>query len=347
MKFFVKILKPKFLLSGLLILLIISCHKESQVTDRKLTIVFYNTENLFDTRNEPGKNDGEFTPEGSKKWTTERYQKKIRDIARVLSSVDSTDLPEIIGMCEIENDKVLDDLTRTGFLKRGHYRIVHYESPDYRGIDNALLYRPDEFSVITSSPIRVSFKNDPGFVTRDILYVKGKVPDGEVLNIFVNHWPSRIGGDKETEPERIGVAAILRKKVDSLVVADKDPEIIILGDMNDEPVNISLVNTLGAKDPQTDPQAFLQNLMFPLKKQGLGSYNYQNRWNMLDNMIVSRNLLDDNGFRCVEKQGHIFHQAWMEFKNRNGSMTPNRTYGGNNYYGGVSDHFPVYFTLEL
>jgi len=336
----------KIFLFLLTIFLVASCNKEKIAPKKKLAIVFYNVENLFDLENEPGKNDGEFTPGGSKKWTQERLDKKLEDISRVLSSVNETELPEIIGLCEVENRQVLESLINTKSLSEGNYQIIHYESPDYRGIDNALIYRPDEFKVISSQPIRIRFPEDPDYVTRDILYVKGKTLNRETFHFFVNHWPSRIGGEQETEPKRMHVASILKEKIDSVSHADKNPKIIILGDMNDEPANKSLLNTLGAKDPHLEPNAVLQNLMFKIDNQIFGSYNFRGNWNMLDNIVVSKNLLDKKGFRCAEKQGYVFHQEWMEFKNRNGEMSPNRTYGGSNYYGGISDHFPVYFKLE-
>jgi predicted extracellular nuclease len=324
---------------------VLTCKAGGEDLKNKLTIVFYNVENLFDVKNEKGKNDGEFTPKGSKKWTQERYLKKITDISRVISSVNIAELPEIVGFCEIENRVVVNDLTQSRYLKKGNYQIVHFESPDSRGIDNALIYRPDEFSLLYSRPIRISFAEDSGFVTRDILYVKGQTTDHEVLHIFVNHWPSRIGGDEGTESKRIRVASVLRGKVDSLFAAEKNPNIIILGDMNDEPVSSSLFNTLKAKDPAMDFNADLLNLMFEVDKKELGSYKYRNQWNMLDNIVVSRSLLNGSGFRCTEKQGFVFDKGWMEFKNRNGNISPNKTYSGEKYTGGISDHFPVYFKL--
>lgn len=312
---------------------------------KNLTFVFYNTENLFDTVNNQGARDGEFTPGGKNKWTNERYQKKLADISKVLSSVNKQELPEIIGLCETENRSVLNDLVKTGAMAKGKYNIVQFESPDYRGIDCALLYRPDEFKVTASRAIAVSFPDDPEYSTRDILYVKGKTNNGENWHVFVNHWPSRTGGLQQTEAKRITVAKILKQQTDSLFAADPKSNIVILGDMNDEPSDKSLHKILGAKNPETGI-APLMNLMFPLHLEKKGSYNYRDNWNMLDNIIVSGGLLDEKGFRCNERRGFIFREPWMEFKNENGRISPNRTYGGQNYYGGVSDHFPVYFRLS-
>ncbi len=323
-----------------------SCNPEKRKAQKNLTVVFYNVENLFDLKDEPNKQDEEFTPDGTKKWDQHRYQKKLEDLSKVLSSINEEELPEIIGLCEVENKQVVEDLVKTGALSVGNYEVVHFESPDFRGIDNALAYRPDEFKILDSVPINVTFQNEPDYVTRDILYVKGQTLNKEVFHIFVNHWSSRIGGTEKSEPNRIYVASLVKNKVDSIYSAEKNPNIIIMGDMNDEPINNSLFNTIGAKDITEEPNARLINLMFDVDKQDLGSYNYRGNWNMLDNIVVSQNLLDDKGFGCFEKQGFVFQQQWMEFKNQEGEISPNRTYGGPNYYGGVSDHFPVYIKLK-
>jgi predicted extracellular nuclease len=331
--------------SFLLTLIVHSFINAGYNKNRNLTVVFYNVENLFDTENTPGGNDAEFTPESEKKWTHERYHRKLEDISKVLASVNQKELPEIIGLCEVENRKVLNDLVKTGALTNGKYQIVHFESPDFRGIDVALLYRPDEFKVTWSIPVKVSFADDPNFTTRDILYVKGKTLNREEFHIFVNHWPSRIGGLEQTEPKRISVAQLLKSKIDSVQNVNPDANFIVMGDMNDEPSNKSLKEVLGAKSPK-QKSAGLVNLMFPMHEAKLGSYNYQGNWNMLDNIIVSTGLLDNKGFQCVDKQGFVYREEWMEYKTSKGEVSPNRTYGGPNYYGGVSDHFPVFTKLS-
>jgi endonuclease/exonuclease/phosphatase family metal-dependent hydrolase len=312
---------------------------------RNLTVVFYNVENLFDTSNDMGERDGEFTPEGANKWTEERYRKKLEDISKVLASVNKSELPEIIGLCETENRKVLDDLVKTSLLKKGDYQIEQFESPDYRGIDCAMLYRPDEFKVLHSKPFHVSFPDDPNYSTRDILYVKGETRNKEEFHIFVNHWPSRIGGLEQTEPKRVAVAQLLKSKTDSVINKNPNANILVMGDMNDEPSNKSLGEVLGAKSPEVK-NAALVNLMYPVHANKKGSYNYRGTWNMLDNIVVSAGLLDNKGFQCVDKHGFVFHEKWMEYEDKNNGMSPNRTYGGPNYYGGVSDHFPVFINLK-
>lgn len=338
--------KKRFSVVLILVLLIVlsSCSAKKYQSKKNITVAFYNVENLFDLKNEPGKRDGEFTPAGSKKWDEKRYQKKLHDLARVLSSINKNELPEIIGLAEVENKHVVEDLANTGDLKTGNYEVIHFESPDFRGIDCALMYRPDEFKPLFSAPVKVTFANDPDYVTRDILYVKGKIKGNENLHIFVNHWPSRIGGLDKTEPKRLQVAAILKSKIDSVLESNPGANIVVMGDMNDEPQNKSLFEVLGAKLPDSD--AGLVNLMLPDDLKNLGTYNYRNNWNMLDNLVISKTLLDKKGFVCTAKKGFIFRQSWMEYTNSKGQVSPNRTYGGPNYYGGVSDHFPVYFMLK-
>ena len=327
------------------VLIFTSCAPWKNAAYRNMTVAFYNVENLFDLENDPRKNDDEFTPESEKQWDRAKYNKKLADISRVISGINEGDLPEIVGLCEVENEQVVSDLIQTGLLAGGQYKIVHYESPDFRGIDCALIYRPEEFKVIDHYAIPVRFNDDSAYTTRDILYVKGRTRNREVFHIFVNHWPSRVGGVAQTEPKRVAVARILKTKIDSVRSAGSKAHIIVMGDMNDAPDNKSLLEVLDAQPPST-PGATLVNLMFPDFNDGKGSYNYRGNWNMLDNLIVSSGLLGEKGFRCVEKKGHIFREEWMEYQNRDGEISPNRTYGGPNYYGGVSDHFPVYFRLR-
>jgi predicted extracellular nuclease len=321
----------------LFVILFVSCRSGKETNH--ITVVGYNVENLFDTVDDPHKNDNEFLPDSKKEWTPERYQKKLNDIARVLSDINPEDMPEIIGLAEIENQKVLEDLVKTEALAPGNYKIAHRESPDKRGIDVALLYRPDEFKLYGYEAIPV----DPGFATRDILHVWGRFKR-EKFHFFVNHWPSRIGGLAKSEPARIVAAESLKKAVDPVLAEDPEAHIVIMGDMNDEPFNKSLRSVLGAASPESD--STLVNLMMPLSEAGKGTYNYRGNWNMLDNLVVSSNLLDQKGFRVTPPTGFIFHESWMEYTGKKGEISPNRTYGGPNYYGGVSDHFPVYFELQ-
>ncbi|MEA3317292.1 MAG: hypothetical protein U9R54_04990 [Bacteroidota bacterium] len=311
------------------------------------TVAFYNVENLFDTIDSPNTWDTEFTPEGKKKWNTERYNKKLNDIGKVLSSINKNELPEIVGLCEIENKSVLKDLIRTKTLNKNNYNIIHEDSRDGRGIDVALLYNKKEFKYISHKKIEINFEKDTKYKTRDILYVKGIASKTDTLHIFVNHWKSRSGGQKETEYKRIAIAKVLRENTDKILTNNKDAKIIIMGDLNDEPTNKSVRYVLGASENLNDKEN-LFNLMYDLDSQGKGTHSYNSKWNMLDNLIVSKALINNtNGYSVKENTGHIFREDFIMFYHAKAGMKiPNRTYGGPNYYGGYSDHLPVYFILN-
>ncbi len=335
-------MKKNFWLSVVLVLAVSSCVSVKKSLRNEYTVVSYNVENLFDTVDDPKVDDEEFLPASEKQWNNERYQKKLSELARVISEVNPKELPEIVGLVEIENQQVLEDLIDSGRLKGQGYGIVHEDSPDARGIDVALIYRKDAFTEVAHEAIPVVMPDDPQFKTRDILHVTGKIKD-RTVHVFVNHWPSRIGGDEKTEPKRILAASILRKKVDQLLAEDPKAWIIIMGDMNDEPANKSLKETLGAGSP--DSGARLVNLMMPDDNRGRGTYFYSGEWNMLDNLVVSKEVMRGKQVRVEEKKGNIFSSDWMIYTNKNGQKTPNRSYVGNKYTGGVSDHFPVYFKM--
>lgn len=321
-----------------------SCSAQNKLLRNEFTVVSYNVENLFDTVDDPKVPDEEFLPESEKKWNNERYQKKLDDLSKVISEINPQEMPEIVGLIEVENRAVLEDLIRTDAFKNHKYAIIHEESPDYRGIDVALIYRRDAFAEIMHETLPVLFPDDPQFKTRDILYVVGKVRN-ETVHVFVNHWPSRIGGEDKTEPKRILAASVLKKRVDLLMKIDPKARIVIMGDMNDETGNKSLSEVLGAASP--DSGAKLVNLMMPDDAAGLGTYFYSGNWNMLDNLIVSEQMITGKNIKVENSKGYIYSNEWMIFTNKKGDKTPNRSYVGNKYVGGVSDHFPVYFRMRV
>ncbi|HZL10751.1 MAG TPA: endonuclease/exonuclease/phosphatase family protein [Prolixibacteraceae bacterium] len=331
---------------GLLVILIgiaSSCTTEKRTLRNEYTVVSYNVENLFDTVDDPTIPDEEFLPESDKEWTAERYQKKLNDLAEVISEVNPKELPEIVGLVEVENQTVLEDLIHTAKLNN-QYAIIHEESPDYRGIDVALIYRKDAFTEVMHEVLAVTFPEDPDFKTRDILYVTGKIRN-KTVHLFVNHWPSRIGGDEKTEPKRVLAASVLKNKVDQVLSLDPNARIIIMGDMNDEPANKSLEQILGAQSP--DSGATLVNLMMPDDLLQLGTYSYKGNWNMLDNLVVSGNLISGKRMQVEGHKGFVFSQDWMIYTSSKGDQSPNRTYVGKKYVAGVSDHFPVYFKMKV
>jgi predicted extracellular nuclease len=337
----------KTFLTGLGILLITLA--PAQKKEQAMTLMFYNVENLFDTEHDPAKQDEEFTPESEKAWDLAKYQKKLDDIASVISAVGNGKLPAIVGLAEVENQKVLEDLVQTRDLKRGNYGIVHYESPDIRGIDCALLYKMEEFRVLASEAIPVVFPFDSAETTRDILHVEGKTTDNETLHLFINHWSSRYGGEKESEPKRLYCAVTLRKAVDLVMNREPGAKIIIMGDFNDEPTNRSVFDMLLAHNKRKNAgDRELFNLMYDAhNERNEGSYNYRGTWNMLDQIIVSRPVLTDTrGWHCGFVDGHILKADFLLYHDEERKEdVPNRTYGGPHYYGGISDHLPVYVSL--
>jgi hypothetical protein len=310
------------------------------------TVAFYNTENLFDTIYSGTKLDGEFTPDSSKNWNTVKYQKKISDLAQVISSINGKKLPVLMGVCEVENDLVLKDLVSDPKLKKAQYGIIWKDSPDLRGIDCALLYKPELFKLVGYEMLPVKNPEDPNFTTRDIIYTKGFMGN-ELFHVFVNHWPSRRGGEEVSIEKRNLAATVLRNKIDEIFKVDSHANIIIMGDLNDEPTNPSIAETLNALPNNKLPRPTdLVNLMWDENERGEGSYSYKNKWDMIDNLIVSGNLIiKKKGLKTTLDNGFIFHQPFMEFVNEKGQMSPNRTFG-KTYFGGISDHFPVYLILR-
>jgi predicted extracellular nuclease len=310
----------------------------------EFTIACYNVENLFDTIDNIDVKDEEFLPSSEKLWTSIRYQKKLDDISRVLLEINPSDLPVIIGLVEVENQNVLNDLVHASAFKNQNYGIIHHESPDFRGIDVAMIYRKDKFKVIMHEILPVTFDDDPNYKTRDILLVTGQL-NGQIFHIFVNHWPSRIGGDEKTETKRMKASAVLKNRINQLFAIDPKANIIVMGDMNDEPTNKSLTEIQSVNS--IDSGARLVNIMVSDDSEGLGTYFYNGDWNMLDNILVSNRMINSSQFRIENNKGSIFSSEWMIFENKNGAKTPNRTYVGNKYTGGVSDHFPVYFKIKV
>jgi predicted extracellular nuclease len=322
-----------------------SCSPWRNAARKNMTVVFYNVENLFDLDDEPGKQDDEFTTGGARNWNVIKYYRKLEGLSNVISAINEGDMPEIVGLCEVENEKVVRDLIFTNPLALGKYDFIHNDSPDIQGLDCAMIYRPDEFRVTDNFPIPVRVENDPDLRIRDILYIKGYTRNREEFHIFVNHWPSDTGEVKRTEYARLAYVGILKEKIDSVKAVSQDAHIVIMGDMNVEPDDTGIAKILNAGDPE-EIDRDLVNLMIPENSAGKGSYNHKGELKMFDNLIVSAGLFDDKGFRCTEGQGYVFHHDWMEYKNNYGRIIPLPTFKGMEYLGGASDHFPVYFRLR-
>ena len=311
------------------------------------TVAFYNVENLFDTINDDGVRDGEFTPEATVSWTAERYGQKLKNIARVLGAIDSTELPLAIGLAEVENLGVLRDLVATRPLDKGSYDIVHFDSPDERGIDVALLYRRGMLQPIHSRPCPLTFDFDSTDRTRDLLYFKALAADDDTLHFLVNHWPSRSGGKEQSDPKRQRAAQQVRQVVDSIFRFDANANIIIMGDLNDNPTDDNVAVTLGARVPENNVRkSQLYNLATENFTGGEGTL-YWRSWDLFDQFIVSSNLLEGNTtYKLTPATIQILKKDWMLFRQKDGKMVPNRTAGRSEYYGGYSDHLPVYIRFE-
>lgn len=322
----------------------------TQKKDYKVScIAFYNVENLFDTEDDPLINDEEYTPDGKRSWDEERYDTKITNMAYVISQLGLDKTPKgasIVGLSEIENRKVLEDLVAHEYLKERNYKIVHNDSPDKRGIDVALLYQEAHFELTDSASHLVRLvREEDYYPTRDVLQVSGKL-DGEEMHFIVNHWPSRRGGEKRSSPGRELAASVNRAIVDSLMNINIESKIIIMGDLNDNPGNKSVKTVLGTEEKASKTkEGGLYNPMYEMFDKGVGSNAYRDTWSLFDQMIVSEPLLDKNQSGYFYYQTIVFNKRFLIQKRGHFKGYPFRTFGGSEYQGGYSDHFPVFTYL--
>ncbi len=306
-----------------------------------LRVMFYNVENLFNPNEDSITSDDEYQPDGMRGWTYNRLKRKQINIAKVVLAVGGWDPPELVGVCEVEDYSVLYGLTNDTPLKNFGYKIVHRNSPDPRGIDVALLYRPDKFKVLFSTPISIRFPFDTAARTRDILFVKGIACKRDTLNVFVNHWPSKFGGATATIPKRKYVASVLRKLSDSLLSLNPNANILIIGDLNDSPYDESVSKVLQAKMDSVNLAP--DDLYNMLAAAGLswkkGTIKFREEWETIDHIIVSKPLLSHSTPHSMQIFDAPFllqdDEVWFGKK-------PFRTYYGAKYIGGFSDHLPVY-----
>ena len=331
-------------------------------------VVFYNFENLFDTIL-----DEEFTPEGPKKWNSAKYTRKIGNLERVLFDIaaEDKDYPVVIGVSEIENRSVMEDVIAQPKLAPGNYRIVHYDSPDARGVDVAFYYRPDVFKLEGSAAIPFKMPELPNFRTRDFVTMWGTI-DSEPFFFLVSHWPSRLGGKDASEFKRIAVGEQMRRIADSVLkvnpatkivamgdfndaptAANPATKVVVMGDLNDDATDDSIVEGLNAKGKIKEVgKGDMFNPFIGLLKAGYGTLAYRDEWNLFDNIIVSENLATGStGSLKIQPAGNskfyggIFRRPYMIQKEGQYKGYPLRTFVGNNFQGGFSDHFPVYIYI--
>lgn len=323
---------------------------QEQASYKAVCIGFYNLENLFDTIQDLNKNDHEFLPAGSKKWTSARYHEKLGNMAKVIGSIGEklgVDAPLALGICEIENKQVVADLINTPPLKDKNYGIVHYNSPDRRGVDVGFIYRKEFFKVIASNSHRVVAPDIPNFITRDQLVVTGVI-ETDTLSFIVNHWPSRSGGQKRSEPRRFKAAELTRHIVDSLQTINPEAKILIMGDLNDDPSNKSVRKVLGTEtDTKNLAPKALFNPMYDMHRKGLGTLAYRDTWQIFDQIILSQALVQaqEVNYFYMPNSASVFSPSWIKQSEGRYAGYPLRTYVGPNYQAGYSDHFPVYLFL--
>ena len=311
-------------------------------TTETYTIAFYNIENLFDIDNDPLTHDDDFLPTSVNRWTPKRYQNKLKKLGTVISQigVENTDVaPAIIGLAEVENQKVLSDLVNSKNLIKENYSYVHYDSMDERGIDVALLYKSDIFKFEKSETFSVYLQNDLGLqdYTRDILLVEGKL-NNESVTILVNHWSSRREGVKETEFKRIAAAKAVNSILKKLKLENPNQKIIVMGDFNDNPNDNSLL--------LLEKESELFNPFKTVWSRDKGSLNHHFQWHLFDQILFSTNFFNSTSSNLVFKGAQVFNSKFLTQYKGKYKGQPFRTYVGKKYKGGFSDHFPVYIQLK-
>ena len=308
--------------------------------------MFYNTENFYDIVDDPLTLDDDFTPKGFREWTAERFNRKVMKLTKVIKDIVKPGMPDVIGLAEIENKTVmmsiLDNLSENGMKQ---YSFIHYDSPDERGSDVALIYNRETFKIINSAPILVHL---PGIEdrTRDILYVKGETNNKEVIHLFIAHFPSRVEGTERSERRRYFVASELRHEVYKILSENPEQNILIMGDFNDTPDDNSIDEVLGAKKKFNKIEPLkLYNLLYPRYQKGIGT-TYHKGWLLFDQFIVSGHMLKSNTIDCLPEYADVFNPKYLLHYDSNNQPKPNRTYSGK-YTGGYSDHLPIFLRIYL
>lgn len=313
-----------------LILLLLPLNVEAQT----FTAAWWNVENLFDTRDDPRTNDDDFTPDGEYRWTYRKLQAKLQGIAKTLVMAD---LPDVVGLAEVENKYVLRELCNSTPLRQAGYRYVHHDSPDRRGIDVALIYRQDRYRVLRDSVVRVSDSAE-GFFTRDILVVEGVTPQGDTLCFVLNHWPSKRGGE-EAEAHRMDIAATLRRLMNELYAKYPQGAVVAMGDMNSTADEAPMVGAMGFGTDSVNADG-IRNLTLRLPRDW-GSHKFQGQWDYIDQVL----LLAGDGWQVGDLKLLRYDHLLTDEKNRTG-VRPRRTNQGPRYEGGLSDHLPLRLRLK-
>jgi len=339
----------KFWLTALCITAFISVEAQEKKKFKVHTIGFYNLENLFDTVNDTTKFDERSPIMEMKANQEEVYEKKVKNMARVISEVGkevTNNSPVLLGICEVENREVIEDVVNDSLLIDKDYGIVHYNSPDVRSIDVALIYQKKYFTPISTSSHELKIYDDSSrkrIYTRDQLLVSGNL-EGELIHVIVNHWPSRSGGEAKSRPKRVAAAKLSKKLVDSLQSNDPYAKIFLMGDLNDNPTNASVKDVLKAEKnkDKVDTKGIYNPYIDMFKKEGLGTTAYRDAWSLFDQIMVSKPLLekDYSSFRLY-KAG-IYNKQYLVNKRGRYKGYPKRSFADGGFTDGFSDHFPVY-----
>ena len=315
---------------------------DNNSTKKNYRVMFYNVENHFDSKYDSSKLYNDFTPGGELHWTENKYVKKRNNIYKVIVSVGGWKPVTLIGLAEIENEFVVSDLIAGTPLAKQGYKFVHYDSDDARGIDVALLYHTKSFTLINSKKIKIIDHDNPGFTTRDMLYVKGII-SFDTIHGVVNHWTSRYRGHLESEDLRILASNTLIKLTDSICTLNPNAKILLIGDFNDNPTDKSMLLIT-----KTSNCNFHNLNLSATNKDVLGTLKYLSSWSSFDQILVSGSLFADSiGIRC-EPNGHIYDPDFLLLPDvKNLGLKTNRTNIGFKYQGGFSDHLPVYVDLVV
>ncbi|MDI9364680.1 MAG: endonuclease/exonuclease/phosphatase family protein [Flavobacterium sp.] len=313
-------------------------------------IAFYNCENFYDTTDNLLVNDDEFTPKGPRNYNSKIYWSKVEKLATVISQLGtdvSPDGPAILGVAEIENDTVLNDLIHHPLLKNRNYKFVHYDSRDARGVDVALLYNPKYFTPLASKALFVALPggSKDAYYTRDILWVKGNF-DGEIIHVLVNHWPSRLGGEERSAPSRAAAAAVCKAQMAKVAENEPNAKFVIMGDLNDDPTSPSITKVLNAKANAEEVQpGGIFNPWINFYKKGIGTLAYQDAWSLFDQIIITYPWLNKNQKGYTFYRQYIFNKEFLVENIGKYKGYPMRTWDGLTYRGGYSDHFPTYLMM--
>jgi len=330
---------------GVLSVILISCTHQAETSTKSAfsdvdicRVAFYNTEKLFDAIDDKHTNDNDFLPTSKLKWTNDRYLQKVKHIKEVIDNLNELHSLALIGMAEVENKEVLDELLKNDSL----FNSIHYNSSDKRGIDVCLIYNTSYFKPIQSYLSYFDKEDNPKLFLREVLVVKGVLLT-DTVHILVNHWPSRREGQEKSEEKRIAAAMLTQEIIDSIQTSNPSSSIFVMGDFNDQPSDESMSVMLNVKETKKHAVTDLINPFKTLQEEGEGTCTYKRDWYLFDQILMTHSLTDKKGLRFVDAK--IYDPDWLYYK-RDLNSGPFRTYLGDNYYGGYSDHFPVYIELK-